>query len=132
MKMAFEKIDPEIDKIASQIVDAAYKIHKVLGPGLLENAYEMCLVHELTQRGLKAERQVAVPLIYEGVDINVGFRMDLLVENRIILEIKAVEALTPLHEAQILTYLKLANKRLGFLINFNVLVFKKGIKRIAL
>ncbi len=130
--MEFEKIDPELDLIAKQIVDSAYKVHKNLGPGLLENAYELCLIHELNQRGLKVQRQVAVPLIYEGVEIPVGFRADIIVEGRIILEIKAVENLLPIHEAQIITYLKLAKKRLGFLINFNVLIFKKGIKRKAL
>lgn len=130
--MEFEKIDPELDLIAKQIVDSAYKVHKNLGPGLLENAYELCLIHELNQRGLKVQRQIAVPLIYEGVEIPVGFRADIIVEGRIILEIKAVENLLPIHEAQIITYLKLAKKRLGFLINFNVLIFKKGIKRKAL
>ncbi len=130
--MEFEKIDPGLDKTASQIVDAAYKVHKTLGSGLLENAYELCLVHELSQRGLKVERQVAVPLVYEGVEIPVGFRADIIVERSIILEIKAIEDLLPIHDAQILTYLKLAKKRLGFLINFNVLLFKEGIKRIAL
>ena len=130
--MGFEKIDPELDKIASQVVDAAYKVHKALGPGLLENAYELCLVHELNQRGLKVERQVAIPLFYEGEEISVGFRADVIVEGNIILEIKAADGLSPLHEAQILTYLKLAKKRLGFLINFNVLIFKDGIKRIVL
>ncbi len=130
--MEFEKIDPELDEIASKVVDAAYKIHKTLGSGLLENAYELCLTHEISQRGLKVQRQVPVPLVYEGVEIPVGFRIDLLVEDRVILEIKAVESLLPVHEAQILTYLKLSHRRLGFLINFNVLIFKKGIKRIAL
>ncbi len=130
--MEFEKIDPELDKVANQVVDAAFKVRKALGPGLLENAYELCLVHELSQRGLKVERQVAIPLMYEGMEIPVGFRADAIVEDNIILEIKAVESFLPVHEPQILTYLKLANKRLGFLINFNVLIFKKGIKRIAL
>ncbi len=130
--MDFKKIDQEVDEIASKVVDAAFKVHKNLGPGLLENAYELCLLHELKQKGLKIQRQVAVPLVYEGVEIPVGFRADVIVEGRIILEIKAVETLLPIHEAQILTYLKLANKRLGFLINFNVRFFKNAIQRIAL
>ena len=130
--MEFEKIDSETDKVANQIVDAAFQVHQTLGPGLLENAYELCLAHELGQRSLKVERQVAVPLIYKGIEIPVGFRMDLLVNDSIVLEIKAVEALTSIFEAQILTYLKLSKKRLGFLINFNEVMFKKGIRRIAL
>ena len=130
--MGFEKIDREIDEIAAKVVDAAYKVHQNLGPGLLENAYELCLLHELKQKGLKVKRQVAVPLVYEGMEIPVGFRADVIVEESIILEIKAIEAFLPIHEAQILTYLKLANKRLGFLINFNVRFFKNAIQRIAL
>ena len=130
--MGFEKIDREIDEIAAKVVDAAYKVHQNLGPGLLENAYELCLLHELKQKGLKVKRQVAVPLVYEGMEIPVGFRADVIVEESIILEIKAIEAFLPIHEAQILTYLKLANKRLGFLINFNVRFFKNSIQRIAL
>ena len=129
--MEFDKIDPELEKIASQVVDAAYRVHKTLGPGLLENAYELCLVHELKKRGLKVERQVAIPLFYDDVEIPVGFRADIIVEDRIILEIKAIEELLPLHEAQIITYLKLSNKRLGLLINFNARYFKNAVKRIV-
>ncbi|HEY5038316.1 MAG TPA: GxxExxY protein [bacterium] len=127
----FEEIDPETDKIAKEIVDAAYQVHLNLGPGLLENAYEICLVHEISQRGLKVEQQVAVPLNYKGVCMNVGFRLDLLVEGRVIVEIKAVEQLMPVHRAQVITYLKLSKNKLGFLINFNASILKKGLERIA-
>ena len=127
----FEKIDPEMDGIATQVVDAAYKVHKTFGPGLLESAYEACLVHELRSRGLKVETQVAVPLVYEGVKIDAGFRIDLLVQGRLVVELKAVEALLPIHEAQIMTYLKVTKNRLGLLINFNVPLIKKGIQRVA-
>src|SRR2546427_562930 len=98
--MEFKNIDPETDKIASQVVDAAYKIHHAFGPGLLESAYEACLVHELKKRGLKVESQVSVPLTYEDVKLDVGFRIDLLVQEQLIVELKAVEALLPIHEAQ--------------------------------
>ncbi len=128
----FEKIDPEMDEVATQVVDAAFKIQKAFGPGLLESEYEACLIHELKTRGLKVETQVAVPLVYEGEKIDAGFRMDLLVQGRLIVELKAVEALLPVHEAQILTYLKVTNNRLGLLINFNVPLIKQGIKRVAL
>ena len=126
-----EEIDPETDKIGSQIVDAAYQVHLNLGPGLLENAYEVCLAHEISQRGLKVEQQVAVPLVYKGVRMNVGFRIDLLVEGRVIVEVKAVEQLLPVHRAQVITYLKLSKNKLGYLVNFNAPIMKKGLERIA-
>ena len=128
----FEEIDPETDKIAASIVDAAYQVHINIGPGLLESSYEACLIQELQERGLKVSQQVAIPLVYKGVRLNVGFRLDLLVEDKIIVELKAVELLTDLHRAQVITYLKLTGKKLGFLINFNTPIFKKGIDRIAL
>lgn len=131
-KMDFDSVDEQLDGIASQVVDSAFKIHKNFGAGLLESAYEACLIHELKKRGLKVESQVPVPIVYEGVDIEVGFRIDLLIENRLIVELKAVEAILPIHEAQILTYLKVTGNRLGLLINFNVPLIKKGIKRIIL
>jgi GxxExxY protein len=130
--MNYENINSELDKIASDVVDAAYKVHKAFGPGLLENAYEICLVHELKKRNLKVDRQVSVPLIYDGETIDAVFRIDLLVQNQLIVEIKAVERTLPLHEAQILTYLKITGHRLGLLINFNVPLIKDGIKRIVL
>ncbi|MEI6178725.1 MAG: GxxExxY protein [Verrucomicrobiota bacterium] len=120
-----------IDTIASEIVDAAFKIHKELGPGLLESAYEACLEHELKKRGFNVQRQMAQPVYYDGIVIDVGYRIDLLVGDAIIIELKAVEQLAPIHHAQLLTYLKLSGKSLGFLINFNVSLIKNGIRRIA-
>lgn len=120
-----------IDQIAKEVVDAAFKVHSHLGPGLLESAYEACLAHELLKRGYCIERQKGQPVIYEGLEIEVGYRLDLLVENLIIIELKAVEQLAPIHQAQLLTYLKLSNKQLGFLMNFNVPLIKDGIRRIA-
>lgn len=104
----------------------------MLGPGLLESTYEHCLAYELQARRLKVGRQVPLPIIYEGLRLDAGYRLDLLIEDSIILEIKSVEALTRLHEAQILTYLKLSKHRLGFLMNFNVPLFKHGVRRLAL
>ncbi|MGA0854766.1 MAG: GxxExxY protein [Luteolibacter sp.] len=121
----------QIDRIAKEVVDAAFKVHCALGPGLLESAYEACLAHELTKRGYSVERQKPQPVIYEGLEIEVGYRLDLIVENLIIIELKAVEQLAPIHQAQLLTYLKLSNKQIGFLINFNVPLIKDGIRRIA-
>jgi GxxExxY protein len=117
--------------IAAQIVDAAYRIHTTLGPGLLESVYEAALAYELEKRGLKLTRQQAVPAVYEGIEIHTAFYADLLVENQVIVETKAVETIAPVHKKQLLTYLKLANKRLGLLINFNVFLIKDGITRIA-
>jgi GxxExxY protein len=113
-------------------MDAAYKVHKAFGPGLLENAYEICLVRELKKRNLKVDRQIPVPLIYNGETIDAVFRIDLLAQDQLIVEIEAVEKTFPLHEAQLLTYLKITGLRLGLLINFNVRLIKDGIKRIVL
>jgi GxxExxY protein len=120
------------DQIAKDVVDAAFKIHSKLGPGLLESAYEACLAHELTRRGYQVERQKPQPVIYEGLEIEVGYRLDILVNGEVILELKAVEQVRPIHHAQLMTYLKLSGKTLGLLINFNVPVIKQGIKRFAL
>ena len=120
-----------IDAIASGIVDAALKIHRELGPGLLESAYEVCLEHELTKRGYSVERQKAQPVRYDGILIDAGYRIDLLVDDLIIIELKAVTELAPIHQAQLLTYLKLSEKSLGFLINFNVPLIKNGIRRVV-
>jgi GxxExxY protein len=117
---------------AQKIVDAAYTVHKSLGPGLLEKVYEVCFCHELYKRGLKYERQVAIPIKYDGIEFDEGLRLDVLIENLVICELKAVEGMNPLWDAQILSYLKLTGKRLGFLINFNVPLISKGIKRIIL
>jgi GxxExxY protein len=121
----------ELNQISGQIVDAAMKVHSALGPGLLESAYEACLLFELHRRGLKAARQVELPVVYEGVRIDVGYRLDLLVEGSVVVELKAVEEVAPLHKAQIISYLKLGGYKLGLLINFNVLHLKDGITRFA-
>jgi GxxExxY protein len=132
MMKEFKPLDPQTERTEKEIVDAAYKVHKELGPGLLESVYEACLTHELTKRGLKVDTQIELPVHYETVRLDIGFRLDLLVENEIIVELKAVETMIPLFEAQLLTYLKLTGKRLGLLINFNVPLIKNGIKRLIL
>ncbi|QTN33960.1 GxxExxY protein [Akkermansiaceae bacterium] len=120
-----------IDEIASVIVDCAFKVHTKLGPGLLESAYEACLAHELKKRGLKVDRQIPQPVHYDDTFIDIGYRLDLLVNDSIIIELKAVEQILPIHHAQLMTYLRLSEKTLGFLINFNTVLIKNGIKRIA-
>ncbi len=125
-------IPPETNEIARQIVDAAYAVHTALGPGLLESVYEVCLAHELRKRGLTVRQQVVLPVHYDGVRLDAGLRLDLLVNNAVIVEIKAVENLLPVHKAQVLTYLKLTGCRLALLINFNVPVIKEGLHRLAL
>jgi GxxExxY protein len=127
-----ETTSPEIERVAREIVDAAFKIHSKVGPGLLESAYQKLMIYELTKRGLVVETEVPVPLVYEEVRLDAGYRLDLLVNGCVIVEIKAVEQLHPVHEAQVITYLKLLNKRLGILINFNVKLIKDGIKRVVL
>lgn len=129
-----ERIGPEaaINRISGAVVDAAMRVHSVLGPGLLESAYEACLAHELRARGVNVTTQVGLPVVYEGARLDLGYRIDLLVEDAVIVEVKAVEALAPIHEAQLLSYLRLSGKRVGLLINFNVLHLKDGIKRMIL
>lgn len=117
--------------LASEIVDCCFQVHKALGPGLLESAYQKCLVYELNSRNLKVESEVALPINYKGVDLDCGYRIDILVEDKILLELKSVEKIIPVHTAQIISYLKLSNKKLGFLVNFNVSLLKEGIKRFA-
>lgn len=119
------------NEIATAIVNAAYKIHTTLGPGLLESVYEAVLTYELQKRGLTVVRQQAIPVIYESVRLEIGFRADLIVGGKVIVEIKSVEALAPVHRKQLETYLRLTDKRLGLLINFNVEVIRDGIKRVA-
>jgi len=118
-------------EIATQIVDAAIKIHKALGPGLLESVYETILAYELEKRGLHVVRQQAIPVVYESVHMDDGFRADLVVEGKVIVEIKSVDGLARVHFKQVMTYLRLADKRLGILINFNEELLKDGIKRLA-
>ena len=120
------------ESVASKIVDAAYTVHKVLGPGLLEKVYEVCLCHELSKRGLMFRRQVDIPINYDGLCFDEGLRLDVLVEDLVICELKAVDEMNPVWEAQILSHLKLTGKHLGFLINFNVPLIKNGIKRIII
>jgi GxxExxY protein len=120
-----------IEEIASEIVDSALRVHVALGPGLLESAYEICLAFELRKRGFSVELQKIQPVVYDGVIIDAGYRLDLLVENLVVVELKVVDQLLPIHHAQILTYLKLSKKSLGFLINFNVPLLKQGIRRVV-
>lgn len=117
------------EEIGAAIVDAAYHVHRELGPGLLESVYEICMIEELKDRGFKVRNQVRIPVYYKGKELKKDFIIDILVEDLIIVELKAVEDLLPVHEVQLVTYLKLANKHLGFLINFNVSLIKWGIKR---
>ncbi len=119
------------DEISGAVVDAAMKVHSALGPGLLESAYEACLRRELESRGLSVEHQVPVPVRYDGITVDAGYRLDLLVEGRVIVELKSVKAIEAIHRAQLLTYLKLSGKRLGLLINFNVVHLRSGIKRMV-
>lgn len=130
--MNYEPISPQQEQIASAIVDSAYTVHSKLGPGLLENVYEVCFCYELTKRGLENQRQVVVPIVYDEITFDEGLRLDVLVEDLVICELKAVETLNPTFMAQILTQLKLTGKRLGFLINFNVPKIRDGIKRVIL
>ena len=118
-------------ELTERVIGACIEIHRALGPGLLEAAYEECLCYELSQTGLKFERQKSLPVHYKDVKLDCGYRLDLVVEEKIIIELKAVESLLPIHEAQLLTYLKLSGLTLGLLINFNVAMLKQGIKRIV-
>lgn len=126
-----ETTSPELERVASTVVDSIFRVHDNLGPGLLESAYEICLFHELTKRGVRVRRQVDVPIVYDGVRLESGFRLDLLVEECLIVETKAVDKVNPIADAQVLTHLKLMNLRLGFLVNFNVKLIKDGIRRIV-
>lgn len=119
----------EIEEVARQIVDASLKVHKSLGPGLLESAYQICLSYELTQRGIPVQTEVLQPVRYGEITIDAGYRLDMLVDSQIIIENKAVEQLLPIHEAQLLTYMKLHGSKIGFLINWNVPLIKNGLKR---
>jgi GxxExxY protein len=118
----------ELSKI---VVDCIFKVHKNIGPGLLESAYEECLFYELSKTGLLVERQKPLPLFYETIKMEIGYRLDFLVDNKLVIEVKAVEALNDVHKAQVITYLKLSGCKLGLLVNFNVVLIKDGIKRIV-
>ncbi len=124
-------ISVDIDELTSKVINAAIEVHKSLGPGLLESAYEECLCREFDLREIKYERQKDLPVQYKGITLNCGYRLDMVVEGKLILELKACSALEPIHEAQLLTYLKLTGFKIGLLINFNVPVLRMGIRRIA-
>jgi len=125
----FVPIPEETEKIGKKVLDAAYAVHSALGPGLMESVYEACLAHKLRQQGIFVATQVVMPVTFEGVQVETGLRLDLVAEKQVIVEIKAVDRVTPLHEAQLITYLKMTRMRLGYLINFNVLHLKDGIMR---
>ena len=127
-----EAISAEVNLVGKAAMDAAFRVHSAFGPGLLESFYEACLLEEVRAAGLTVERQVAIPLRYREAHLDVGFRLDLLVERTVIMEIKAIDALASIHTAQVLTYLKFSNLRLGYLINFNVSRLKDGLRRIVL
>jgi GxxExxY protein len=120
----------EVNEITRTIIGCAIEVHKQLGPGLLESAYEECLAFELEQKGIHFERQKALPIQYKSIQLEYGYRIDLLVEDCVVVELKSVEALNPIHDAQILTYMKFSEKKIGLLINFNVLILKDGLKRL--
>ena len=132
MAESFEPLPRRTHEIATRVLDAAFAVHRTLGPGLLESTYEICLEHELRQRGHDVQRQVALPVVYDTIKLDAGYRIDLIVDREVIVEVKSVEALAPVHEAQVLTYLKLSERRLGYLINFNVALLKQGIRRMIL
>ncbi len=127
----FEPIPERAERAAREVVDAAIQVHRSLGPGLLESVYEVCLCHELGKRNVPFERQLSLPVVYDGVRLDAGLRLDILVAGCVVIELKAVEKLIPLHEAQLLTYLKLTGHRLGLLINFNSPLLKDGLQRIV-
>lgn len=127
-----EALPGRTEEVARGVVDAALAVHRTLGPGLLESVYEVCLAHELARRGHVVRSQIALPVVYDAVKLEAGYRIDILVDEVVIVEVKAVETIAPVHEAQLLTYLRLSNRRLGFLINFNVALLKHGIKRMIL
>jgi len=130
--MSNKAIPDHVNRLSGRVIHAAYKIHEALGPGLLESVYEVCLVHELSRMGINAERQVPLPVVYNDVKLDDGFRIDVLVEHQLVVELKAVEVLSAVHQAQVLTYLKFSGHRLGLLLNFNVAVLKDDIRRVIL
>ncbi|GAA0639939.1 GxxExxY protein [Brevundimonas lenta] len=125
-------VPQDAERVGRIIVDAAVAVHRALGPGLLESVYEACLAEEIRQRGLKVERQVGVPVAYGDARMDVGFRLDLLIDDLVVVEIKAIDALASIHTAQVLTYLRFSGRRLGYLINFNTTLLKNGLRRVVL
>jgi len=132
MKRNYREIPPELNEMTGQIVNAAFKVHSQLGPGLLEKVYEICLCHEISKLGLEYERQTYIPITYDGLTFDEGLRLDVLVNNCVICEIKALETINPVWEAQVLSHLKLTGIRVGLLINFNVSLMKDGIRRFVM
>ena len=122
----------EFDELSNKVIGLAIEVHRELGPGLLENTYKQCLAHELSQTKINFQMEVELPVIYKNIRISCGYRIDLLIENKIIVELKSVDKILPIHEAQLLTYMKLANIKTGLLINFNEKILKNGIKRFVL
>ena len=129
--MQYATIPEDVENTASIVLNCAFKVHKALGPGLLESVYQTCLSHELKKININHEVEVSIPVNYDGIQIDAGFRLDILVNRHLIVELKAVEKVLPIHEAQLMTYLKLTNIRLGLLLNFNVPLLKEGIKRVV-
>jgi GxxExxY protein len=127
-----DQIPPRAEAAARQCIDSALQVHRALGPGLLESAYEHCLAHELALRGVKVQRQFGLPVVYEGERLDAGYRLDLVVDGSVIVEVKSLDVLAPIHHAQVLTYQKLSGLRIGLLINFNVVLLKQEIKRLVL
>jgi len=121
----------ELNKITETIIGAAIDVHRALGPGLLESAYQACLAYELIERGRKVEQQKPLPIVYKSVHLDAGYRLDLLIEDKVIVEIKSVDSIAPIHEAQLLSYLRLSEKKVGLIINFNVKVLRYGIRRLV-
>ena len=130
--MGYAPIPARAEAVARQSIHAALQVHRARGPGLLESAYEHCLAHELALRGSQVQRQLALPVVYEGERLDAGYRLDPVVDSSVIIEVKSLDALAPIHDAQVLTYLKLSGLRFGLLINFNVVLLKQGLKRLVL
>lgn len=121
----------ELNNISGKVIECSINVHKALGPGMLEGAYEVCLMHELKKHGFKARSQVTLPIVYDGIRLDAGYRIDLLVEDAVIVELKALDRLLPVHEAQLLSYLRMSDRRLGLLINFNVRLLRDGVRRVV-
>jgi GxxExxY protein len=121
----------ELNKITEAIIGAAIDVHRALGPGLLESAYQACLAYELIERGRKVEQQKPLPIVYKSVQLDAGYRLDLLIDDKVIVEIKSIDSIAPIHEAQLLSYLRLSEKKVGLIINFNVKVLRYGIRRLV-
>ena len=132
MARTFARIPEEVERLATQILDGAFSVHRALGPGLLEAVYHACLCHEMRTMGIEHESEVSLPVVYRGITLDAGLRLDLWVQRSVVVELKSVEKMIPVFDAQLLTYLKLTGNRLGLLINFNVPVLKDGIKRMVL